>query len=141
MLLAVTEEVIQTMPTQTFYYVLFAFIGILLVLLGLNVALVVYIFTKLENTVKDVKTSVTTMGENVKTELTTEINKKANSEKVESNLGLVLGAIKTTNESVTANGQAIKGTNDNLLDLIKTVSRMEGKIDAVLQNSKEVVPR
>jgi hypothetical protein len=141
MLLALTETVIETMPVQTFYYVCFGFLAILLSAFGAIIGLVIYIFTKLENTVKDVKTSVTTMGENVKTELTTEINKKANSEKVESNLELVLVAIKTTNESVTANGQAIKGTNENLLGLIKTVSRMEGKIDAVLQSSKEVVPR
>ena len=98
MLLLATENVVDTMPVQTFYYVLYCFLGILITLSGSVIALVIYIFTKLDKNVNDTKTSVTTMGEKVKTDLTVEIDKKASIEKVDGNYNLLLGSINETKE-------------------------------------------
>jgi hypothetical protein len=104
MLLAVAENVIETMPTQTFYYVLFGFFGILSLLLGSNVALVVYIFTTLKDTVKDVKASVPELG----AKMDTKLQDKATNQKVDSHLKLVKAEIKGLNTTIDINTSGLK---------------------------------
>jgi hypothetical protein len=137
MLLAVAENVVNTLPIQTISTTLTWLFGVSLGQFGIILAMAIYIFTNLKNEVKDIKESLTKGDENLKTELNSEIDKKASAEKVDGNFTLLMKAIEATNDSVHTTNQNV----ERLLPLITSVARIEGKLEGVKEIVKEVTPR
>jgi hypothetical protein len=130
LLITVTENVIDTIPVQTLSTTLTWILGVSIGQFLVIISLVIYIFTDLKSDVKNIKASITTEDNTLKTELNAKIDKKANTEKVDGNYENLLEAIKTTNSNV-----------ERLLPPITSVARIEGKLDGAKEIIKEVTPR